>query len=293
MDAVKEAIMGHKEAEGVSWTWLDGEWIEGNPLVAGPMTHALWLGSCVFDGARAFEGTSPDLDRHCERLVRSAASFGLEVLKSAGEIEHIIREGIAKFPKGSALYLRPMFWAEEGFVDVDPETTRFCASVYEAPLPQPKGFSVTCSPFRRPSLDFAPTDAKAACHYPNSARAIREARARGFDNAVMLDALGHVAELATANIWFAKDGEAHTPIPNGTFLNGITRQRVISLLRQAGIIVHERALTWQEFLEADEVFSTGNYAKLMPVTRIESRRLQPGPIYAKARELYWAFAHAE
>jgi len=127
--------------------------------------------------------------------------------------------------------------------------------------------------------------------YPNSARAIREARARGFDNAVMLDALGHVAELATANIWYAKDGEAHTPIPNGTFLNGITRQRVISLLRGSGIMVHERAITWREFLDADEVFSTGNYAKLMPVTRIESRNLQPGPIYAKARELYWAFAH--
>jgi branched-chain amino acid aminotransferase len=109
----------------------------------------------------------------------------------------------------------------------------------------------------------------------------------------MLDALGHVAELATANIWYAKDGEAHTPIPNGTFLNGITRQRVIRLLRGAGITVHERALTWRDFLDADEVFSTGNWAKLMPVTRIDNRNLQPGPIYAKARELYWAFAHGE
>ena len=137
-----------------------------------------------------------------------------------------------------------MFWAESGFVDVDPESTRFCACVYESPLPEPKGFSVTCSPFRRPSLDYAPTDAKAACHYPNSARTQREARSRGFDNAVMLDALGHVAELAIANIWYVKDGEAHTPIPNGTFLNGITRQRVIALLRLAGISVHERPLHW-------------------------------------------------
>jgi branched-chain amino acid aminotransferase len=284
--------MAVKESESKAWTWFEGEWHSGNPMIMGPMTHAPWLGSCVFDGARAFEGTAPDLDQHCARIVRSAESFGLKVVKSAGEIEELIRDGIARFPKGAALYLRPMFWAESGFVDVDPESTRFSVSVYDSPMPEPHGFSVTCSPFRRPSYEFAPTDAKAACHYPNSARAMREARARGFDNAVMLDGLGNVSELATANIWYAKDGEAHTPVPNGTFLNGITRQRVIRLLRAAGITVHERSLTWQEFLSADEVFSTGNYGKVQPITRVESRSFQPGPIFKKARELYWEYAHA-
>lgn len=149
--------MAFKETEGTSWTWYEGKWLGGTPQIMGPMTHAPWLGSCVCDGARAFEGTAPDLDRHCERLVRSAESFGLKVLKTAGEIAEIIREGIGKFPNGSALYLRPMFWAESGFVDVDPESTKFCACVYDSPLPEPKGFSVTCSPFRRPSLDYAPT----------------------------------------------------------------------------------------------------------------------------------------
>jgi branched-chain amino acid aminotransferase len=283
--------MAYKEAESQAWTFFQGRWLEGNPMIMGPMTHAPWLGSCVFDGARAFEGVAPDLDLHCQRVVRSAESFGLQS-RPAEEIEAIVREGIAKFPKGTALYLRPMFWAESGFVDVDPESTQFSVSVYDAPLPPPKGFSVTCSPYRRPSLEYAPTDAKAACHYPNSARAIREARGRGFDNAVMLDPLGAVSELATANIWYAKDGEAHTPVPNGTFLNGITRQRVIKLLRAAGITVHERSLSWSDFLEADEVFSTGNYAKVVPITRVEGRHLQPGPIYEKARELYWAYAHS-
>ncbi|MFO0990658.1 MAG: branched-chain amino acid aminotransferase [Hyphomicrobiales bacterium] len=283
--------MAYKEAQSRSVTFFDGTWHEGNPMIMGPMTHAPWLGSCVFDGARAFEGVAPDLDLHCQRIVRSAQSFGLKILKDAGEIEELIREGIAKFPKGTPLYLRPMFWAEEGFVDVDPESTKFSVSVYDAPLPEPKGFSVTLSPFRRPSYEFAPTDAKAACHYPNSARVMREARARGFDNAVMLDAVGSVSELATANIWYAKDGEAHTPIPNGTFLNGITRQRIIKLLRKAGIKVHERAIPWRDFVEADEVFATGNYAKTAPITRIENRNLQPGPIAQKARELYWEYAH--
>ena len=284
--------MAWKENAGTAWTWYRGSWHAGNPMIMGPMTHAPWLGSCVFDGGRAFEGVAPDLDLHCQRIVRSAESFGLKVLKPAGEIEELTCDGIAKFPKGAELYLRPMFWAADGFVDVDPETTEFSVSVYDSPLPKPQGFSITLSPFRRPSFEYAPTDAKAACHYPNSARAMREARARGFDNAAMLDPLGNVAELSTANIWMVKDGEAHTPIANGCFLNGITRQRMIRLLRAAGVTVHERTILWPEFLAADEVFSTGNYAKASPVTRIEDRNLQPGPMLAKARELYWEFAHS-
>ena len=80
-------------------------------------------------------------------------------------------------------------------------------------------------------------------------------------------------------------------MPNGTFLNGITRQRVIRLLRTAGVEVHERTMTFQDVLDADEVFSTGNYGKVMPITRVEGRDLQPGPIYTRARSLYWSFAH--
>jgi branched-chain amino acid aminotransferase len=276
-----------------AWTYFEGRWHEGNPLIMGPMTHAPWLGSCVFDGARAFDGVAPDLDRHCQRLIASAKSFGLQATHSAEAIEAIIRDGIGKFPKGAALYLRPMFWAESGFVDVDPDSTKFCASVYDSPLPQPSGFSICLSPFRKPSYEYAPTDAKAACHYPNSARALREARTRGHDNAVMLDPLGHVAELATANLWIGKDGVALTPAPNGTFLNGITRQRAIDLMRQAGVTVIEKAIGWREVLDADEVFSTGNYGKVLPVTRVEDRHLQPGPLYQRARETYWDFALAQ
>ena len=151
--------------------------------------------------------------------------------------------------------------------------------------------SVQLSSFRRPLSSMAPTQAKAACLYPNSGRALREAMDNGFDNAVVLDGLGNVAELATANIWIAKDGAAHTPAPNGTFLNGITRQRVGKLLQDAGIQVHERAITWEEVMDADEAFSTGNHAKVVPITRIGDRSLQMGPIYRKARELYWNWAH--
>jgi branched-chain amino acid aminotransferase len=104
--------------------------------------------------------------------------------------------------------------------------------------------------------------------------------------------LGNVAELATANIFIGKDGVVFTPAPNGAFLNGITRQRVIKLLRDAGISVVETTLSYRDIRTADEIFSSGNYSKVMPINRIEDRSLQPGPLYRKARELYWEYAHA-
>jgi branched-subunit amino acid aminotransferase/4-amino-4-deoxychorismate lyase len=105
--------------------FLDGKWVEGNPPIMGPMTHGAWMASVVFDGARAFEGVTPDLDLHCERLVRSAESFGLKAVHPAGELLEIAKDGLKHFDKDAALYLRPMLWAESGFVSPDPESTRF------------------------------------------------------------------------------------------------------------------------------------------------------------------------
>jgi branched-chain amino acid aminotransferase len=104
--------------------------------------------------------------------------------------------------------------------------------------------------------------------------------------------LGNVAELATSNIFMAKDGVVFTPVANGTFLAGITRQRVMGLLRGSGVTVVEKTLTYKDFLAADEIFSTGNYSKVVPIIRIDERSLQPGPIYTEARRLYWEFAHS-
>jgi branched-chain amino acid aminotransferase len=272
-------------------TYIDGIWHEGNPPILGPMTHAMWLSSIIFDGARAFEGVTPDLDKHCERAVQSAKNMGLAPMLTAGEIRELARDGVRQFPRDAELYIRPMLWAEDGFIAPVPESTRFALSVYEEPLPSPKGFAVCLSSFRRPAPDMAPTNAKASCLYPNSGRAIAEALGRGFDNAVVLDPSGNVAELATANLMIVKDGVAHTPVANGTFLAGITRSRVLQLLRKAGVTVHERTVSFAEVQNADEIFSVGNFGKVLPVTRIEKRDLQPGPVYNRAREMYWEFAH--
>jgi branched-chain amino acid aminotransferase len=278
-----------------TWTYLDGEWHAGNVPVLGPRTHAAWLGSSVFDGARAFEGVTPDLDRHCARVNASAATLGLQATVDVETMMGLTRAGMKRFPADAALYIRPMYWAERGgFMSVPPdaESTRFLLCLYETPMPKPNGMSITVSPFRRPTVECMPTDAKAGCLYPNNGRAIIEARSRGFDNALVRDMLGNVAETGTSNIFMVKDGVALTPVPNRTFLNGITRQRAIMLLREAGVEVVEKALTVEDFLDADEIFTTGNYSKVVPITRLEDRELQPGPIQAKARRLYWEWAHS-
>lgn len=280
-------------------TFFDGRWHEGDLGVAGAATHGLWQGSCVFDGARAFEGVTPDLEAHCARVNRSAVAMGLAPTMSTADMVARALEGVRAWEDGASLYIRPMYWAESGdssLIGADPETTVFALCIEELPMPPEEkveaGIAVCLSSFRRPLPSMAVTEAKAACLYPNNARMVREAKARGFDNAVSLDGLGNVAELATSNLFLVKDGTVATPIPNGTFLNGITRQRILKLLREAGVRAEERVITPQELSEADELFSTGNALKVMPITRFEGRELPYGPVARKARDLYWAFAHS-
>ena len=270
--------------------YIDGEWLSGNPPIIGPLTNGAWMASVAFDGARAFDGLAPDLDRHAERSINSARVLGLEPPVEAQEIVDLAWDGIARFKDGASLYIRPMFFAEDGFVTPRAESTRFVLTLFEAPMPPAEGFTAHLSALRRPGPETAPTAAKASCLYPQSAAALRAARAAGFDNAVMLDANGNVSEFATANIFIVKDGVTTTPVPNGTFLNGITRQRVIGLLTQAGMEVREQSLRFDEVRAADEIFATGNYSKVSPLTGLEDRTLQPGPVAAKARELYFAWA---
>ncbi|BCH26042.1 MULTISPECIES: branched-chain amino acid aminotransferase [unclassified Mesorhizobium] len=282
-------------AQSRTWTFVDGDWHEGNVAIVGPRSHAMWLGSSVFDGARWFEGVAPDLDRHARRVNASAIALGLKPTETAETICRLTWEGLRKFDGKTAVYIRPMYWAEHGGymgVPADPASTRFCLCLYESPMLPPEGFSVTVSPFRRPSLETMPTNAKAGCLYPNNGRAIMEAKMRGFDNALVLDMLGNVAETGSSNIFMVKDGVVFTPAANGTFLSGITRSRTISLLAEDGMQTVERTLSVREFMEADEIFSTGNHSKVVPVTRIEQRILQPGPVARKARKLYWDWAHS-
>ncbi len=274
--------------------WHDGTWYEDQqPKLLGPLDHAMWMATLAFDGARAFDGLAPDLDRHCARLINSTRKMLLEPTLSAGEVEDLCRQAIRRLPARVPLYVRPMFYAMRGFVVPEADSTEFALAVYASPMPEPKGMSCCFSSYRRPARDAAPTDAKAGCLYPNMQRALVEAAGRGFDNGITFDASANVAELATANLWIARDGVAMTPASNGTFLAGITRRRVAQLLRDAGTEVQETTLTRQDILDADEVFCSGNYGKVLPITRVEDRHYQAGHVYERARDLYFEFARTQ
>lgn len=276
------------------WTWYRGQWHAGDLHILGAGSHGTWLGSLVFDGARRFEGVTPDLDLHCQRVNASARTLGLEPTLAPERIIELSHEGMAKFAPDAAIYIRPMYWAEEGGPSVvapDPASTDFALCLEERPMPVPGGFTITTTRFRRPTLDTMPVNAKAACLYPNNARMLAEARARGHGNALVCDALGNVAELATSNVFMARGDTVFTPTPNGTFLDGITRQRVVTLLRDTGVSVVEKTLTVEDFRTADEIFSTGNIAKVMPILGFDERKLDYGRFARQARQLYWDWAH--
>jgi branched-chain amino acid aminotransferase len=271
-------------------TYYKGQWAEGNTPLLGAMDHSVWLGSSVFDGARALRGHLPDLRPHLERVIASAEKVGLRCPLGVDEMEALVREGVARFPADAELYIRPLVFASEGFLIPTPEAAGFALTLFDAPLPPFAGFSACLSPLLRPEPTMAPTDAKASALYANTARALREAKARGFDNAVLLDAAGNVAEFATSNLFMvAADGAVVTPALNGTFLAGITRARVIALLAGAGVNVVERTVRPEELETAREIFSTGNYGKVTPCTRYEARDLPAGPLAQRARELYLAY----
>lgn len=275
-------------------TYFKGEWAEGNVPLYGAMDHSVWLGSSVFDGARAMRGHLPDLRLHLQRVVDSATRLGLQCPLSVDEMEALTHAGVAMFPADAELYIRPLVFACDGFLIPEPQHSGFALTLFDAPMPAFTGFSACLSTLRRPDADMAPTDAKASALYANSTRVMRAAKERGCDNAVVLDSQGAVAEFATSNLFLVTpDGKVVTPVPNGTFLAGITRARVIALLGEAGVAVEERTVAPQELDSAVEIFSTGNYGKVTPCVLYEGRTLAAGPITTLARDRYLAYSDSQ
>ncbi|MES2047781.1 MAG: branched-chain amino acid aminotransferase [Pseudomonadota bacterium] len=274
-------------------TYFKGSWSEGNTPLFGAMDNAVWLGSSVFDGARSIRGHVPDLRLHLARVLKSAQSLGLQCPYNVDELEALCHTGIQQFPPDAELYIRPLVFGTEGLLIPESDKSGFALTLFDAAMPPFSGFSACLSSLRRPDPAMAPTDAKASCLYPNSTRALREAKLRGVENAVVCDSQGNVAEFATANIFLVTaSGELVTPIANGSFLSGITRARVIALLKTDGIAVIERSVAPDELLTAKEIFNTGNFGKVTPCISYEGRELAIGPMASRARELYMAFLEA-
>ncbi|UMA63916.1 branched-chain amino acid aminotransferase [Roseivivax marinus] len=277
-------------------TYFDGTWHDGDVAVMRAADHGAWLGSTVFDGARYVDGMAPDLDLHCARTNRSARALMIEPTKTDAEILEIAREGLSQMPADAPVYIRPMYWSLNSepsaiMPKIGPDQTGFALCLEEFPmLPADHAVRLGRTSFRRPVLDDNVVNAKAGCLYPNNARMLAEVGRRGFENALVADAMGNVAETATSNVFMVRDGVVFTPIPNGTFLAGITRARHIENLRADGVEVVETVLSFADFEAADEVFLTGNLNKVTPVSAFEDTTYEIGPMTRRARDIYWDWA---
>lgn len=275
-------------------TFFNGVWHDEDVAIMRAADHGSWVGTTVFDGARYFDGRAPDLEAHCTRINASAEALMITPTMQPAEIVAAVHEGLKAYGPDEAVYIRPMYWALDGDASgiVPKEGATGFAICLEAIPMADQNASVTLgrTQFRRPVLEDNVVNAKAGCLYPNNARMLAEVRKRGFGNALVADAMGNVAETATANVFMVKDGAVFTPIPNGTFLAGITRARHMANLRADGVEVIETVLGFKDFTDADEVFLSGNMMKVTPVTGFEDTAYQMGPVTRRVREMYWDWA---
>jgi len=282
-------------------TFYEGTWHDGDQMIMRAADHGSWLGTTVFDGARLFDGLSPDLDKHCARINRSAEALMITPTVTTEDMIDIIREGLESYGRDQPVYIRPMYWALAGDeLGIVPRAgaTGFAVCLEEIPMAPPEAATtLTRTRFRRPVLEDNVVNAKAGCLYPNNARMMAEARAKGFGNALVADAMANVAESASANVFMVKDGEVFTPIPNGTFLAGITRERHMINMNADGLKIHETVLSFDDFHDADEVFLSGNMMKVTPVAAFDDTTYEIGananPVTRRVREMYWDWAASE
>lgn len=278
-------------------TYFDGKWHDHDAFIMRAADHGSWLGGSVFDGARSVNGMVPDLRAHLDRVNRSAEALMITPSMSVDDMIDITREGLSQYADGAAVYIRPMYWSLHGgpgAIAPLEGATGFAICLEEIPMAEESAsIRLTTTRFRRPVMEDAVVNAKAGCLYPNNARMLTEAYSKGYDNALVADAMGNVAETASANIFMVRDGEVFTPIPNGTFLAGITRARHITNLRADGITVHETVLGFDDFRSADEVFMSGNMMKVTPIREFDGTHYQIGPVTRRTRALYWDWAASE
>lgn len=250
--------------------WFNGELADWRQVKLHVLSHALHYASCVFEGQRSYDGEIFELERHTERLFRSAGILDFEIPFTPEEINQACRDALAANNLVDA-YVRPVAWRGAEQMGVAAHDTKINVAIacwpwpaYFAPETKLKGLKLDISKWRRPAPDTAPINAKAAGLYMICTLAKHAAEANGCDDALMYDYRGLVAETTGANIFFLKDGVLHTPTPD-CFLNGITRQTVIGLARGHGVEIVERAIRPEEMADFDEAFITGTAVEVTPI----------------------------
>ena len=252
------------------WIWLDGELVPWRDARIHVLTHALHYASSVFEGQRAYNGVIFKLREHTERLRRSSELLGFELPWSVEQIEAACKDVLKKNAFVDA-YMRPVAWRGSESMGVSPGVTKPHLAIaawewgkYYDPRISENGIRLDIAPWRRPAPYTAPTESKASGLYMICTLSKQRAEERGFNDALMFDWRGRVAEATGANVFFVRDGELHTPTPD-CFLDGITRKTVKDLAGRRGIRVSERAI-WPEELESfEQMFLTGTAVEVTPV----------------------------
>ena len=278
------------------WIWLDGKlvpWREANVHI---LTHAMHYASSVFEGQRAYNGTIFKLTEHSERLRNSAALLGFELPWSVAQIDAACIEVLAANNMTDA-YMRPVAWRGSEQMGVSPKGTKPHLAIacwywgkYFDETKAAKGIRLDMAPWRRPAPYTAPVHSKAAGLYMIATMSKSHADARGFDDALMLDWRGQVAEATGANAFFVREGKIYTPTPD-CFLDGITRRTVIDLARQRGIEVIEKSI-WPEELESfEQFFLTGSAAEVTLVQSAGPWTFAPGDLSRQLQADYDALVN--
>ena len=252
------------------WIWFDGKRVPWREAEVHVLTHGLHYASSVFEGQRAYNGSIFKLSEHSARLRNSAALLGFELPWSVEQIDAACNE-VLKLNNFTDAYMRPVAWRGSESMGVAPGNTKAHLAItawewgkYYDPRISQDGITLDIAPWRRPAPYTAPTESKAAGLYMICTLSKQHAEQRGFNDALMLDWRGQVAEATGANVFFVRDGELYTPTPD-CFLDGITRRTIVDLAQRRGIAVNERAI-WPEELETfEQMFLTGTAVEVTAV----------------------------
>ena len=278
--------------------WFDGEMVPWRDAKVHVLSHALHYASCVFEGERAYSRRIFKLSEHTERLFESAALLDMEIPFTPAEINAACIDLIARQDIVDG-YLRPVAWRGSEMMGVSAQAAKTHVAIATWPWPNlfgddrlETGIRMKTSKWRRPSPDTAPVKAKAAGLYMICTLSRHSVEPEGYDDALMLDWRGQVAESTGANIFLVQNGVIHTPTPD-CFLDGITRRTVMDLARKRGYEVVERVIMPEDLAHADEVFLTGTAAEVTPVGEIDEHNYQVGPITRQLMDDYEAEVRKE
>jgi branched-chain amino acid aminotransferase len=263
--------------------WLDGNLIPWRDARVHVLTHAMHYASAVFEGERVYGGQVFKLREHSQRLIDSGRILDFEIPWTVEQIDAATNETVRASGFTDA-YVRPIAWRGSEMMGVSAQANKIHLAIavwvwpsYFSPDAKMKGIRLAMAEWRRPAPFTAPTKSKASGLYMICTLSKHKAERDGYDDALMLDWRGQIAEATGANVFFVKDGKIHTPLPD-CFLDGITRRTVIGLAKARGIEVVERAILPEEMATFSECFLTGTAAEVTPVREIAQYTFTPGTV---------------